>query len=110
MVALPPRMPLGLCDGSMNGADCTTPSSTIAAALHPVGGEQLGGCCSLTMRDVSLANWLVPPLLKLRSTCQSLPLMLCCGRFADAPLTWVPSTDVGASRYLVVPSRSQATR
>src|SRR3954469_25399313 len=103
-------MPLGLCAGSMNGADCTTPSSTIAAALQPAGGEQLGGCCSLTMREVRVANWLLPLPLKERSTCQSLPLMLFCGRPADALLTSVPSTDAGANRYFVTPSRPQATR
>src|SRR4051812_39616212 len=103
-------MPLGLFCGSMNGADSTTPSSTIAAALQPVGGEQLGGFGSFTILPVSFANWLLPLLLKLRFTCQSFPPRLFCGRPADAPLISVPSTAAGASRNFVVPAVSHATR
>src|SRR4051812_21522363 len=111
MVACPPRMPFGLSWGLMYGADSTTPSSTIAAPLQPSGGwHGDGGIGSFTIRAVSLANPLVPSPLKVRSTCQSLPLMLFCGSPAEALLTSVPGTSTLPSRYLVVPSRSHATR
>src|SRR5664279_2427601 len=91
------------------GADCTTPSSTTATALQPVGGWQpdvptSGSGCTLLVRS---PNSLPPLLLKSRMTCHCPSPRW--STVAVAVRTSVPSTTAGPRRYLVVPLRSHAT-
>src|SRR4051812_42650827 len=62
---------------------------------------------SLAAFAVTSRNWLVPLLLKERSTSHS-PPRLPDGMPADALLISVPRTAALSRRYFVVPSRSQA--
>ena len=92
--ALPPGIPLG---STIRGADCTTPSSTIATALQPDGGWQLGMSGCLAAFAVTFSHSSAPRCLKLRSTRHSL---LCGSIVASALEISEPATAVGASRYL----------
>src|SRR5664279_96979 len=78
----------------ITGALMTTPSSTMATCLS-------------TVAAVRSVNCFCPPPVKVTSTCHwSVPAG---SSPAVAPLTSVPTTVAGASRYLALPSRSQAT-
>src|SRR5664280_3865768 len=78
----------------ITGALMTTPSSTMATCLP-------------TVAAVRSVNFFCPPPVKVPSTCHwSVPAG---SSRAVAPLTSVPTTVAGASRYLALPSRSQAT-
>src|SRR5436190_13168172 len=69
----PPAMP----SCWLRGKDCTTPSSTIAIALQPLGGEQLGTSALVSNAFLVRLYQSSPPLpLKLRSTNHSLVCVL----------------------------------
>src|SRR5664280_2315909 len=72
----------------------TTPSSTMATCLP-------------TVAAVRSVNFFCPPLVKVTPTCHW--FVPAGSSRAVAPLTSVPTTVAGASRYLALPSRSHAT-
>ena len=89
----------------MVGADCTTPSSTIATALQPSGGPQPAwtvGCFAAFW--VSLSQSLPPLWVKSSSTCHSL---VCGSTVALALAIWEPCTSAGPRMYFSPWSLSQ---
>src|SRR5659263_473599 len=78
----------------ITGALMTTPSSTMATCLP-------------TVAAVRSVNFFCPPPVKVTPTCHW--FVPAGSNRAVAPLTSVPTTVAGASRYLALPSRSHAT-
>src|SRR5664279_4240022 len=78
----------------ITGALMTTPSSTMATCLPTVAAvRSVNFFCPLPVKVTPTCHWFVPAG----------------SSRAVAPLTSVPTTVAGASRYLALPSRSHAT-